>query len=136
MELQRHQAALQEREETINQITQQYEHQLHLLRQVKSKSGSEKERLQQQIREYKHILRQNNEQIEILRRENQQGPALIGPVGEKYHMDKTPHGIAVIFNNSVFHSAVPTEDPLPDHRGSQVDEDNLRITWEHLQYDV
>ena len=136
VELQRHQAALQEREETINQITQQYEHQLHLLRQVKSESGSEKERLQQQIREYEHMLRQNNEQIEILRRENQQGPALIGPVGEKYHMDKTPHGIAVIINNSVFHSAVPTEDPLPERRGSQVDEDNLRVTWDYLRYDV
>ena len=85
---------------------------------------------------YEHMLRQNNEQIEILRRENQQGPALIGPVGEKYHMDKTPHGIAVIINNSTFHSAVPTEDPLPDRRGSQVDEDNLCITWEHLQYDI
>ena len=136
VELQRHQAALQEREKTINQITQQYEHQLHLLRQVKSESGSEKERLQQQIREYEHMLRQNNEQIEILRRENQQGPALIGPVGEKYHMDKTPHGIAVIINNSTFHSAVPTEDPLPERRGSQVDEDNLRVTWEYLRYDV
>ena len=136
IELQRHQVALQEREETINQITQQYERQLHLLRHVKAESGSEKERLQQQIREYEQMLRQNNEQIEILRRENQQGPVMVGPVGEKYHMDKTPHGIAVIINNSVFHSAVPTEDPLPDRRGSQVDEDNLRVTWEYLRYDV
>ena len=136
IELQRHQAALQEREETINQITQQYERQLHLLRHVKAESGSEKERLQQQIREYEQMLQQNNEQIEILRRENQQGPAVIGPVGEKYHMDKTPHGIAVIINNSVFHSVVPTEDPLQDRRGSQVDEDNLRVTWEYLRYDV
>ena len=136
MELQRHQAALQEREETINQITQHYERQLHLLRQVKTESGSEKERLRQQIREYEQMLQQNNEQIEILRRENQQGPAMIGPVGEKYHMGKTPHGIAVIINNSVFHSAIPTEDPLPDRRGSQVDENNLRVTWEYLQYDV
>ena len=136
MELQRHQATLREKEETINQITQQYEHQLHLLRQVKAESGSEKERLQQQILEYEQMLQQNNEQIEILRRENQQGPVMIGSVGEKYSMDKTPHGIAVIINNSSFHSVVPNEDPLPDRRGSQVDEDNLRVTWEYLRYDV
>ena len=135
--MQQHQVALQEKEETINQTTQQYERQLHLSCHVKVESaGSEKERLQQQIREYEQMLQQNNEQIEILRRENQQGPVLVGPVGEKYRMDKTPHGIAVIINNSVFHSAVPTENPLPDRRGSQVDEDNLRVTWWYLQYDV
>ena len=44
IELQRYQVALQEKEEIINQITQQYEHQLHLF---KVESGSEKERLQQ-----------------------------------------------------------------------------------------
>ena len=136
MELQRHQAALREREEMINQITQQYENQLHLLRQVKSESGSEKERLQQQIREYEQMLQQNNEQIEILRRENQQGAVMIGPVGEKYNMEKTPHGIAVIINNSSFHSVTPNEEALQDRRGSQVDEDNLRVTWEYLRYDV
>ena len=136
IELQRRQADLQEKEETINAITRQYNHQIHLLRQVKAESGSEKQRLQQQIQEYEQMLRQNNEQIEVLRRENQQGPAVIGPMGEKYNMDKTPHGIAVIINNSVFHSSVPTEEPLPDRRGSQVDEDNLRVTWEYLRYDV
>lgn len=134
--LQQHQAALQEKEETINKITQHYEHQLHLLRQVKTESNSEKERLQQQIQDYEQMLRQNNEQIEILRRENQQGPAWIGPVGEKYRMSNTPHGIAVIINNFEFHSTAPSEDPLPDRRGSQVDEENLRVTWEYLRYEV
>ena len=129
-------AALQDKEEAINQLTLQYEQQMHLLRQVKTESGSEKERLQQQIQDYEQTLQQNNEQIEILRRENQQGPALIGPVGEKYPMSRTPHGIAVVINNFEFHSTVPGEDPLPERRGSQVDEENLRVTWEYLRYDV
>ena len=133
---QQNQAVLQDKEEVINQLTLQCEQQLHLLRQVKTESGSEKERLQQQIQDYEQKLQQNNEQIEILRRENQQGPELIGPVGEKYPMNKTPHGIAVIINNFEFHSTVPGEDPLPERRGSQVDEENLRLTWDYLQYDV
>ena len=136
IQVQRQQAALQDKEEAINQLTLQYEQQLHLLRQVKTESGSEKERLQQQIQDYEQMLQRNNEQIEILRRENQQGPALIGPVGEKYPMSKTPHGIAVVINNFEFHSTVPGEDPLPERRGSQVDEENLRVTWEYLRYDV
>ena len=60
----------------------------------------------------------------------------MGPVGKKYPMGMIPHGIAVIINNLKFHSAVPGEDPLPDRRGSQIDEDNLWFTWECLQYDV
>ena len=123
------QAALRDRKKAINQLTQQYEQQLHLLRQVKTESGSEKERLQQHILKHEQMLQQNNEQIEILIQENEQGLALMGPMGEKYPMNKTPHGIAVIINNFKFHSS-------PDRRGSQVDEDNLRVTWEYLQYDV
>ena len=123
------QAALRDRKKAINQLTQQYEQQLHSLRQVKTESGSEKERLQQHILKYEQMLQQNNEQIEILIQENEQGPALMGPMGEKYPMNKTPHGIAVIINNFKFHS-------FQDRRGSQVDEDNLRVTWEYLQYDV
>ena len=136
MQVQQHQAALRDREDVINQITQQYEQQLHLLRQVKTESSSEKERLQQQIQDYEQMLQRNNEQIEILRQENQQGPPMMGPVGEKYPMSKTPHGIAVIINNFEFHATVPGEDPLPERRGSQVDEENLRVTWEYLRYDV
>ena len=131
----KNQAALRDKEEAINQLTLQYKQQSDLLCQVKIESGSEKERLQQQIQDFEQKLQQNNEQIEILR-ENQQGPVLIGPVGEKYQMSKTPHGIAVVINNFKFHSTVPGEDPLPERRGSQVDEQNLRVTWEYLRYDV
>ena len=109
---------------------------MHLLRQVKTESGSEKKRLPKHIQDFEQMLQRNNEQIEILRRENQQGPELIGPVGEKYSMSKIPHGIAVIINNFEFHSTFPSEDPLPERRGSQVDEENLCLTWNYLQYDV
>ena len=129
------QAALQDREEAIKHLTQQYE-QLDSLHQVRPEFNSEKERLQQQIRDYEQMLQRNNEQIEILKQENQQGPAVMGPVGERYPMTNTPHGIAVIINNFEFHSTVPGEDPLPDRRGSHVDEENLRVTWEYLRYDV
>ena len=130
------QAALRVRKEAINRLILQYEQQLHLFHQVNTESGSEKERLQKHIQDFEQIIKRNNEQIEILRRENKQGPELMGPVGEKYPMNKIPHGIAVIINNFEFHSTVPDEDPIPERRGSHVDEENLCVTWEYLQYDV
>jgi len=134
--LQQHQMQLQDREEMINQLTQQYEQQLHVLRKVKTDSNSEKERLQQQVHEYEEMVRQNYVQIEALKKENAQVPIPLGPVAEKYPMKKSPHGIAVIINNSEFYSTNPAHEALPNRHGSQVDEDNLRITWEFLQYEV
>ena len=122
------QAALRVRKEAINRLILQYEQQLHLFHQVNTESGSEKERLQKHIQDFEQIIKQNNKQIEILR-ENKQGPELTGPVGEKYPMNKIPHGIAVIINNFEFRYS-------PDRTGSHVDEENLRVTWEYLQYDV
>jgi len=51
-------------------------------------------------------------------------------------MNKNPHGIAIIINNHKFYSTDPTNKPMPNRRGSQVDEDNLRVTWEYLHYRV
>ena len=135
-ELQEHQKQLKDREDTINQITQQYEQQLHMLRQVKTESAGEQERLQQQIREYEEMIRQNVAQIETLREENALVPTPLGPVAEKYPMKKKPHGIAVIVNNYEFYTTDPSNEALPNRRGSQVDEENLRVTWEYLRYDV
>ena len=135
-QLQQHQMQLQDKEEMINQLTRQYEQQLHMLREVKTDSNSEKERLQQQIREYEKMIRQNVVQIQALREENAHVPIPFGPVAEKYPMKKTPHGIAVIINNSEFYSNDSSTEALPNRRGSQVDEENLRVTWEYLQYDV
>ena len=135
-ELQEHQKQLQDRESTINQLTRQYEQQLHILRQVKTDSSGEQERLQQQIREYEEMIRQNVAQIETLREENALVPTPLGPVAEKYPMKKKPHGIAVIINNYEFYTTDPSNEALPNRRGSQVDEENLRVTWEYLRYDV
>jgi len=46
-----------------------------------------------------------------------------------------PHGIAVI-NNYEFFTTDANNDALPNRRGSQVDEENFRVTWQCLQYDV
>ena len=134
--LQQHQMQLQDREEMINQLTRQYEQQLHMLREVKTGSSNEKEMMQQQMREYEELIRQNHAQIEALRKENAQVPVPYGPVAERYPMKRTPHGIAVIINNSEFYSNDPDHEALPNRRGSQVDEENLRVTWEYLQYNV
>ena len=123
MLLQQYQVALQKKEKEMNLVKEQYEHQLH---EVKSKKETSQ-------LGYGQI---NYEKIEKPRRENQQGPTLIRPVGEKYPMDKTPHGIAVIINNFEFHSTVPGKNPLPGRRGSQVDEHNLCVMWKYLRYDV
>ena len=118
------QVTLQEKEEEMNLVKGQYEHQFH-------KVKNEKERLQQQIQGYERMLQQNNKQIEVLRREYQQRPAMMGPVGERYPMSNTPHGIAVIINNINF-----KRPQLYKRIGSEFDEHNLSITWEYLQYDV
>ena len=134
--LQQRQMQLQDREEMINQLTRQYEQQLHVLREVQTNSNSEKERLQQQIREYEETIRRNVAQIQALRGENAHVLIPFGPVAERYSMKRTPHGIAVIINNSEFYSNDPANKALPNCRFSQVDEENLRVTWEYLQYDV
>ena len=135
-QLQEHQKQLQDREDTINQLTRQYEQQLHILRQVKTDFAGEQERLQQQVHEYEEMIRQNVAQIETLREENALVPTPLGPVAEKYPMKKKPHGIAVIINNYEFYTTDPSNEALPNRRGSQVDEENLRVTWEYLRYDV
>ena len=136
MLIQQHQQQLQDREDIISQLTRQYEQQLHMLRQVKTDSASEQERLWQMIHEYEEMIRQNVAHIEKLREESAQVPATSGFVAEKYPMKKKPHGIAVIINNFQFYATDPSNDALPNRQGSKADEENLRVTWEYLQYDV
>jgi len=136
MLIQEHQKQLQDTESTISQLTQQYKQQLHKLRQVKTESTGEQQRLQQQIREYEEMLRQNVAQIKALKKENAQMPAPLSPAAAKYTMDKKPHGIAVIINNFEFFNTDDSNEALSNRRGSQVDEKNLCTTWEYLRYDV
>ena len=54
------------------------------------------------------------------------------PVAERYSMNKTPHGIAVNINNSDFYSNDSANEASPNHWGSHVNEENLRVSWEYL----
>jgi len=55
---------------------------------------------------------------------------------EKYTMKESPHGLAVLIINNQFKSADSTSKMLPNRRGSQIDENNLQLLWEFLNYDV
>ena len=52
------------------------------------------------------------------------------PADEIYEMDRLPHGVCVIINNKKF--GIYKEDRL----GTERDEENLRITFQYLGYDV
>ncbi|XP_065918503.1 uncharacterized protein [Dysidea avara] len=57
-------------------------------------------------------------------------------VAERYEMKCRPHGKAVIINNYEFHSIDPVFEALPTRGGSEIDEENLRVVWKYLRYDV
>ena len=52
-----------------------------------------------------------------------------------YPMKSEPHGLCLIINNSKFYSTT-SEGPLPDRRGSSVDEHNLNIIFSRLNYKI
>ena len=54
---------------------------------------------------------------------------------ERYEMKSKPHGIAVIINNFTFHS-FDADGRLPTCAGSEIDEENLRVVWKYLGYEV
>jgi len=89
--------------------------------------------LQQEIDNLKQIHKHYLTQIEKLSAESQ-GKST--PVAERYLMRKWPHGIAFVVNNEDFSFARCAGILLPDRKGSVVDENNLRITWEYLGYKV
>ena len=126
--LQQRQMQLQNRD----QLMRQYKQQLH---EAKADTNSEKERMQQQICEYEEVIRQNVAQIKALK-ENAQVLVPFGPVAERYSMKKTPHGIAVIVNNIEYFTNNSAYKALPSRLGSQIDEENLCVTWKWLQYEV
>ena len=96
------------------------QHQISLLNQEISSLREQCNQMQQYIKEM-HEQRLSTQYI---------------PVGERYQMDKSPHGIAVIINNHKFHSINPTEKPMLNRRGSLVDENNLCAMWTNLGYDI
>ena len=136
MLIRQHQKQLKDKEDTISYLTQQHEQLLPILREVKADSAGEQERLQQHICKYEEIIKQTTTQIETLRKENVKASTLLGPAVEKYPMEKKLHGIAVIINNFEFFNADPSSEAFSNRGASQVDEENLRVTWQYLRYDV
>ena len=115
-QLQQQQVKLQDLENKLSKLSEQYE-------QLNTNSLCEKERMQQ---ENQTMMKQKNDRIEHLTEEI----VKIRSQAEKYQMNRNPHGIAVIINNFEFH---PKAQPC---WGSQVDEGNLRVAWESVHYNV
>ena len=94
-----------------------------------------------QLTQEVNILRGQCEQMqqeigEMQQREQERARAQYISIVERYQMDKSPHGIAVIISNHSFHSTHPGHSPMRNRRGAQVDEDNLHTLWKYLGYDV
>ena len=92
--------------------------------------------LVQELKSIKEKMQHYEQTIEMLVRSSTQYHQRFNLIEDSYQMDKNPHGIAVIINNHIFHSTNPTERPMPNRRGSQVDEDKLHFIWKYLLYDV
>jgi len=116
----------------IGTLTQQ-NHQLYQsMQQMQGELNIEKEKLfeaQQQVRHHKQINECYAIQVDKISAQTQ------CPLAERYLMNKRPHGIAVIINNLEFESTGYADEEC-NRKGSDVDEKNLCVTWEYLQYDV
>ena len=102
--------------------------------QFRLKLNSEKEKLfkaQQQINHCEHINECYVMQVDKM---SAQAQIELCPLEERYLMNKRPHGIAVIINNSEFYPRSSADENCRE--GSDVDERNLCVTWKFLQYDV
>ena len=82
------------------------------------------------------INRVTQQCIQLLRQNATQTHDQMGSILERYFMTKKPHGIAVIINNYKFYSTSVSKEVLPNRRGSLVDEHNLIVTLQYLNYEV
>ena len=55
---------------------------------------------------------------------------------EEAHMDEHPHGICVIINNHKFYHPIDPEKAHSNRRGAEVNQKNLKLTFEYLCYKV
>ena len=84
-------------------------------------------------------LKLKNSELNKLRQEMKDLYSAItsGGKGEEYyHMPSTPHGVCLIINNYLFHQVDPRFDALSERGGASVDQRNLVLTFEFLQYKV
>ena len=104
----------------------------------------EAEQYKKNIRDLESILRTKNEEVNglfcELRLYHQQMENIQAakPFDEKefYRMDKNPHGMCVIINNHKFHHPTDPDKAHPNRGGAEVDQKNLKLTFEYLRYIV
>ncbi len=97
------------------------------------------------IRELEELLLRKNSEVESLRVElerfHEEAQALHASRGhinpdELYQMNKNPHGICLIINNSEFHHPTDPSKAHPNRGGSEIDQFNLTQTFRYLRYKV
>lgn len=105
---------------------------------------TEIEHLEQHTRRLEKLLVTKNEEVTQLADEVQNFYRQMDPLSsakatgenEFYRMDKIPHGICVIINNHKFYHLTDPEKALCNRSGAEIDQDNLKLTFEHLSYIV
>ena len=128
------------------------EEEIERLRMVLEVANSDKskvytERLgeaERSISELADMLRMKNEEVNQLHYELQHFHAHMEklqaakPFDERefYRMDKNPHGICVIINNHEFYHPTDPDQAHLNRGGAEVDQKNLKVTFEYLRYKV
>lgn len=109
----------------------------------KSREQQDKESVYMgRIREYEKLLEIMTSEVESQRQETAKlhqtlrGQDPENDEADYYKMDKTPHGICLIINNSKFYHSGGMDKAHPDRGGAHVDQHNLEQTFKYLQYKV
>ena len=126
-----------QKEEDIRQLTGQLDRAMA----IKEQENTETIRMHKLIAivQLQDDLELKNSELNKLRQEMQDLYTAItsGEKGEEYYpMPNTPHGICLIINNHMFHQVDPRYEALADRGGAPVDQRNLVMTFEFLQYKV
>ena len=128
-----------QKEKEIQQLTDQLDHAMATKEQ-------EKEENTEMIRMHKLAIVQLQDDLKLkyseLNKLRQEMKDLYMAITSRekevvyYAMPNTPHGICLIINNHVFHLVDPRYEALSDRGGAPVDQRNLVLTFEFLQYKV
>ena len=126
-----------QKEEDIRQLTGQLDRAMA----IKEQENTETIRMHKLIAivQLQDDLELKNSELNKLRQEMRDLYTAIasGGKGEEYYaMPNTPHGICLIINNYMFHQVDPRYEALSDRGGATVDQRNLLLTFEFLQYKV
>ena len=136
-EIERLRIALKRKEEEIERLR-------IALKEGNSNKLGEAEQYKKNIRDLESMLRTKNEEVNGLFCELQlyhqqmENIQAAKPFDEKefYRMDKIPHGMCVIINNHQFHHPTDPDKAHLNRAGAEVDQKNLKLTFEYLRYIV